>query len=222
MYRYLWSNGPKECLEFADYTFDEHFGKPIPSFPPREVLADYITGRAEASGVRPQVQFQTAVRWVAFDEANDRFEVTVESLSDKSTRVEHFDYVIVATGHFSVPNMPDYEGFSRFPGRVLALPRLPGRQRVRRQGPAGHGQQLLRRGRRPADEEVRREVGHDQLPQPADGLRLARRASRRCRACSGWTGRPRTSPTAPAVRSMRSCCARDISTTSPSSRRACG
>ena len=24
MYRYLWSNGPKECLEFADYSFDEH------------------------------------------------------------------------------------------------------------------------------------------------------------------------------------------------------
>ena len=38
MYRYLWSNGPKECLEFADYSFDEHFGKPIPSFPPREVF----------------------------------------------------------------------------------------------------------------------------------------------------------------------------------------
>ncbi|MGH6855681.1 MAG: NAD(P)-binding protein, partial [Aestuariivirga sp.] len=27
MYRYLWSNGPKECLEFADYSFEEHFGK---------------------------------------------------------------------------------------------------------------------------------------------------------------------------------------------------
>ena len=45
MYRYLWSNGPKECLEFADYSFDEHFGKPIPSFPPREVFHDYILGR---------------------------------------------------------------------------------------------------------------------------------------------------------------------------------
>jgi trimethylamine monooxygenase len=33
--------------------------------------------------------------------------------------VEHFDYVIVCSGHFSVPNLPDYEGFSRFPGRVL-------------------------------------------------------------------------------------------------------
>ena len=47
MYRYLWSNGPKECLEFADYTFDEHFKQPIPSFPPREVLYDYILGRAK-------------------------------------------------------------------------------------------------------------------------------------------------------------------------------
>ena len=45
MYRYLWSNGPKECLEFADYAFDEHFGHPIPSFPPREVLYNYIIGR---------------------------------------------------------------------------------------------------------------------------------------------------------------------------------
>ena len=45
MYRYLWSNGPKEAsLEFPDYTFEEHFGKPIPSFPPREVLFDYLKG----------------------------------------------------------------------------------------------------------------------------------------------------------------------------------
>ena len=55
MYRYLWSNGPKECLEFADYTFDEHFGQPIPSFPPREVLYDYITGRAKEANVRPWI-----------------------------------------------------------------------------------------------------------------------------------------------------------------------
>jgi trimethylamine monooxygenase len=35
MYRHLWSNGPKECLEFADYSFEEHFGKQIASYPPR-------------------------------------------------------------------------------------------------------------------------------------------------------------------------------------------
>ena len=52
MYRYLWSNGPKECLEFADYSFDEHFGKPIPSFPPREVLYDYIIGRVSKGNLK--------------------------------------------------------------------------------------------------------------------------------------------------------------------------
>ena len=61
MYRYLWSNGPKECLEFADYTFDEHFGKAIPSFPPREVLYDYILGRAKKSDVKKYIRFDTII-----------------------------------------------------------------------------------------------------------------------------------------------------------------
>ncbi len=66
MYRYLWSNGPKECLEFADYTFDRHFKQPIPSFPPREVLYDYIVGRAKKRGVRKHVRFSTPVRFVEY------------------------------------------------------------------------------------------------------------------------------------------------------------
>jgi trimethylamine monooxygenase len=49
MYRNLWSNGPKEALEFPDYTFDDHFGRPIASFPPRAVLFDYLQGQYLAS-----------------------------------------------------------------------------------------------------------------------------------------------------------------------------
>nr|NIR29815.1 NAD(P)/FAD-dependent oxidoreductase [Gammaproteobacteria bacterium]NIR83391.1 NAD(P)/FAD-dependent oxidoreductase [Gammaproteobacteria bacterium]NIR91313.1 NAD(P)/FAD-dependent oxidoreductase [Gammaproteobacteria bacterium]NIU04553.1 NAD(P)/FAD-dependent oxidoreductase [Gammaproteobacteria bacterium]NIV51595.1 NAD(P)-binding domain-containing protein [Gammaproteobacteria bacterium] len=116
MYRYLWSNGPKECLEFADYTFDEHFGKPIGSFPPREVLADYITGRAEKSAVKRHIRFNTAVRHVAFH--NGKLTMTVEELTEPREYTEEFDYVIVATGHFSIPNVPYFEGVERFPGRV--------------------------------------------------------------------------------------------------------
>ena len=45
MYRNLWSNAPKEAnLEYPDYTFEDHFGKPIGSYPPREVLYDYLKG----------------------------------------------------------------------------------------------------------------------------------------------------------------------------------
>jgi trimethylamine monooxygenase len=38
MYKDLWSNGPKEALEYADYSFRDHFKKNIGSFPPRSVI----------------------------------------------------------------------------------------------------------------------------------------------------------------------------------------
>ncbi len=119
MYRYLWSNGPKECLEFADYTFEEHFGKPIPSFPPREVLADYIKGRVEKAGVRDWVKFNHPVRWVEHHEKEDNFTVVAYDTENDKQTSEKFDYVIVATGHFSTPNVPHFDGLDKFEGRVL-------------------------------------------------------------------------------------------------------
>lgn len=119
MYRYLWSNGPKECLEFADYSFEEHFGRPIPSYPPRAVLRDYIMGRVAKSNMRQHIRFNTAVHWVAYDEATGKFAVTVRDMKQDLLSTEEFDHVIVATGHFSTPNAPYFEGLEQFPGRVL-------------------------------------------------------------------------------------------------------
>ncbi|PTQ12721.1 potassium transporter [Sphingomonas oleivorans] len=119
MYRYLWSNGPKECLEFADYSFEEHFGRPIPSYPPRAVLHDYIMGRVAKSDVRKYVRFETPVRWVAYDEASGLFTVRVKDLKADRDHSETFDHVIVASGHFSTPNVPYFEGLESFPGRVM-------------------------------------------------------------------------------------------------------
>ena len=82
MYRYLWSNGPKEALEFADYTFEKHFGKAIPSYPPRAVLADYIKGRIEEAGVRHWIKFRNPVRWVDRDETTKKFKVTAYNSSE--------------------------------------------------------------------------------------------------------------------------------------------
>ena len=118
MYRYLWSNGPKEGLEFADYTFEEHFGKPIASFPPRAVLFDYIKGRVEKSGVRDMIQFSTIVRDVRTAKGGG-FEVTTRDEVADVDSTKYFDKVIVATGHFSVPNAPEYPGFDQFNGRIL-------------------------------------------------------------------------------------------------------
>ncbi|MEM1300623.1 MAG: NAD(P)/FAD-dependent oxidoreductase, partial [Pseudomonadota bacterium] len=117
MYRYLWSNGPKEGLEFADYTFEEHFGKPIASYPPRAVLFDYIEGRVNKAGVRDWVRFETAVKNVAF--ADGKFTVTARDLPGDRLYDEEFDHVICCTGHFSTPNVPHFDGFDKFPGRVM-------------------------------------------------------------------------------------------------------
>ncbi|MDO5756011.1 MAG: NAD(P)/FAD-dependent oxidoreductase [Rhodobacterales bacterium] len=117
MYRYLWSNGPKEGLEFADYSFEEHFGKQIASYPPRAVLFDYIEGRVKKANVRDVIRFETVVRHV--EKVGDKFQVTVCHLPEEHVYTEEFDYVICATGHFSTPNVPEFEGFDKFPGRIL-------------------------------------------------------------------------------------------------------
>ena len=117
MYRYLWSNGPKECLEFADYSFDEHFGKPIPSFPPREVLYDYIIGRVKKGNIKDKVKFNTRVTQVTFN--SDKFEVSYQDKDKDNISKDTFDYVVVATGHFSVPFIPEYDGMKSFPGRIM-------------------------------------------------------------------------------------------------------
>jgi trimethylamine monooxygenase len=119
MYRYLWSNGPKEGLEFADYSFDEHFGRPIASYPPRAVLFDYIEGRVKKAGVRDWIRFSSGVRNVSFDEASKLFSVTVHDFLADRVYTETFDYVVVASGHFSTPNVPSFPGFDSFNGRIL-------------------------------------------------------------------------------------------------------
>ena len=119
MYRYLWSNGPKECLEFADYTFEEHFGKAIPSYPPRAVLWDYIKGRVEKAKVRKWVRFSTPVRMVEWDAKKKKFNVTVHDRVKDRMYTEQFDNVVVASGHFSTPQVPEFPGIKTFGGRVM-------------------------------------------------------------------------------------------------------
>jgi trimethylamine monooxygenase len=117
MYRYLWSNGPKEGLEFADYSFEEHFGKQIASYPPRAVLFDYIEGRVRKAGIHNWIKFETVVSRVEAE--GHKFSVTVRDLPSGTESTEVFDYVVCASGHFSTPNMPEFEGFENFKGRVL-------------------------------------------------------------------------------------------------------
>ena len=119
MYRHLWSNGPKECLEFADYSFEEHFGFPIPSYPPREVLQDYIIGRVAKAGVLKWVKCNTSVLTTDFDAGTQKFTVKTNNVVTGVESSEIFDYVVCCSGHFSTPAVPEYPGLDSFAGRIM-------------------------------------------------------------------------------------------------------
>ena len=103
-------------MEFADYSFEEHFGKPIASYPPRAVLLNYIEGRVNKAEVRDFIQFNTIVRDVR--SVGDGVEVTVRDCRIDREKTEFFDHVVVASGHFSVPNVLHYDGFEQYNGRI--------------------------------------------------------------------------------------------------------
>lgn len=122
MYRHLWSNGPKECLELPDFTFDDAFGQPLPSYPPRAVIELYLKARAAKLRIAEWCRFLTAVRFVEYDEQSRRFTLTAHDLAGDRVYTEHFDKVIVATGHFSVPEASSVKavsGLDGFAGRIM-------------------------------------------------------------------------------------------------------
>ena len=45
MYYDLWINNPTCNNEYPDYTYEEHFGKILPSYVPRAVVRDYLEGK---------------------------------------------------------------------------------------------------------------------------------------------------------------------------------
>jgi trimethylamine monooxygenase len=170
MYRYLWSNGPKEGLEFADYSFEEHFGRQIASYPPRAVMLDYIEGRVKKAGVGDWIRFCHVARRVTWDASTRKFTVVVEDLVNDREVTEEFDWVVVATGHFSIPNVPEFPGFESFNGRILHAHDF-------RDAREFAGKDMLLIGTSYSAEDigsqlwkVRRQVDHRGAPHRADGL----------------------------------------------------
>jgi trimethylamine monooxygenase len=83
------------------------------------VLWDYIKGRVEKAKVRKWVRFCTPVRMVTYSTKSKKFTVTAHDRRKDRMYAEEFDYVVVASGHFSTPNVPYFDGLHAFNGRVL-------------------------------------------------------------------------------------------------------
>ncbi|XP_060586115.1 trimethylamine monooxygenase-like [Ruditapes philippinarum] len=122
MYTNLFTNGAKEFHEYPDYTFEDHFKKAIPSFPPRTVIRDYFEGRWTQKGkanLKKYIKFNNVVRHVCFDDVKSQFTVEAYDLVDNKTTTEAFSHVLVAIGIFNCPKVPSIDGIESFKGRVM-------------------------------------------------------------------------------------------------------
>jgi trimethylamine monooxygenase len=90
MYRNLWTNGPKEDLEFPDYPCETHWGGVTTSYPPREALRDYLKGYLDFHGVDlNQINFNHLVKEVSF--SDDLFSVHVYDAKNEKDLYKTFD-----------------------------------------------------------------------------------------------------------------------------------
>lgn len=81
--------------------------------PAREIKA-YADGCADTYGVRPHIRFGCSVARARYDEALNRWEVTLESGERITSR-----YLVSASGLLIEPKMPEIEGIDGFAGKLL-------------------------------------------------------------------------------------------------------
>lgn len=121
MYDDLWTNIPKELMEYYDYTFDEHFKKPTPTFLPRKDVLEYIIARNSLDGALDNVKFNHEVVKVIFNEADTKFTVTAMNTLTKSETTAVYDRVVFAGGVQAAPEVPPeiVEVTKEFKGKVI-------------------------------------------------------------------------------------------------------
>ncbi|KAG9518615.1 FAD/NAD(P)-binding domain-containing protein, partial [Aureobasidium melanogenum] len=104
-----------------------HDWKPdTPDFVPHEVLATYIQDTAAANKILSAISFRTRI--IKVEKKENKWEVSTAKLIDQDgekevqNAVQIFDAVIVASGHYHAPNIPDYLNLkawkTAFPTRI--------------------------------------------------------------------------------------------------------
>ncbi|KAI9780103.1 MAG: hypothetical protein M1816_003188 [Peltula sp. TS41687] len=119
MYDDLETNIPLPLIQFSDLSFPE--GTQL--FPHREEVLRYLEEYARE--ILDLIQFETQVLDVRLDsqDKHDIWVVTTKNLVSEQVREASYDAVVIASGHYNVPHIPDIKGISAWnqkcPGAVM-------------------------------------------------------------------------------------------------------
>lgn len=108
-----------------------HWPEGTDEFATHDVIRQYVEDIASQNSVLDTVQFHTRVESVTKPDGEDRWTVRTSKLQKAKSgpgyqfgkKTWKFDAVVVASGHYNVPRVPDIPGLSgwkqRFPDRVM-------------------------------------------------------------------------------------------------------
>lgn len=92
---------------------DKPFPKESQLFPKHETVIEYL--EEYSTSVRDLIQFQVQVVDVRLaDAARGTWSVTTKMLGTETKNTETYDAVVVATGHYNVPNVPSIPGITEW------------------------------------------------------------------------------------------------------------
>ena len=99
------TNIPKELMRFSD----QPFPRDAQLFPKHYTVKQYLEEYAEV--IKDHIHFETQVVDVKLSDPKlSTWEVTTTDLRQEEDTTQTYDAVVVASGHFSVPYLPDIPG----------------------------------------------------------------------------------------------------------------
>lgn len=122
VYDHLETNIPHTLMAYTDHPFPTD----IPLFPPHGVVREYLHGYAR--DLEPMLSLQTQVLSISRATATTSttssssvsysgargWDVRVLDLQTQQERTTRFDAVLIASGHYNDPFIPDIEGLAEF------------------------------------------------------------------------------------------------------------
>ncbi|CEP63357.1 uncharacterized protein LALA0_S08e00562g [Lachancea lanzarotensis] len=116
VYKYLDTNVPRQLMEYEKYPFPP--GTPL--FPVREQVLDYIVKYSQE--VEQYVHFNHEVVSLRYNDATRKYLVSTKNLVTNHSLTEEFDAVVIASGFYDLPYVPDRPGLkewhTKFPSSV--------------------------------------------------------------------------------------------------------
>ncbi|XP_063387234.1 senecionine N-oxygenase-like [Cydia fagiglandana] len=115
VYKQLRTNTPRQIMEFANWPFPDT----TPSYPTAPCFYKYMQNFTKAFDLEKYIQFRslvTSVKW-----ADTQWEISYIKTDSKENSTMTCDFVIVATGHWSLPKIPNFEGQEKFEGKIIHI-----------------------------------------------------------------------------------------------------